>query len=157
MTGVQTCAFRSGWGIAITGFGFASDPVVACTCLAVAGGADAISALFRSIIWNSTIPDKLRGRLASIEMLGYSTGPLLGNVESGAVAALWNVQSSVVSGGILGIIGCLICAALLPRFRQYDSRVTPSTNLPRSSEARPTHPDSPSLTPTPEPPTAAHA
>jgi hypothetical protein len=51
----------------------------------VAGGADAVSGLFRSPIWNETVPDELRGRLAGIEMLSYSIGPLLGNVESGAV------------------------------------------------------------------------
>ena len=52
-------------------------------------------------IWNRTIPDSLRGRLASIELLSYTTGPLLGNAESGVVAGLAGVRVSIVSGGVL--------------------------------------------------------
>ena len=52
--------------------------------LVVAGGADMVSGLFRTTMWNQSIPDSLRGRLAGIEMLSYSSGPTLGNVEAGA-------------------------------------------------------------------------
>jgi MFS family permease len=110
------------WGLAITGFGVAASLPVALACLAAAGASDAVSGIFRSAIWNRTIPDSLRGRLASIELLSYSTGPLLGNVESGAVAALINVRFSVVSGGLLCVAGCLVCALLLPGFRAFDLR-----------------------------------
>ena len=66
------------WGLAIIGFGFAGSLWLALFCLAVAGGADMISGLFRMTIWNQTIPDHLRGRLAGIEIVSYTTGPLLG-------------------------------------------------------------------------------
>ena len=66
--------------------------------------------------------DALRGRLASIELLSYSTGPLLGNAESGLVAGAFGVGFSIISGGVLCVLGCLMCAALLPTFRGYDSR-----------------------------------
>jgi hypothetical protein len=69
--------------------------------LALAGASDAISGMFRMTIWNQTIPDALRGRLASIEMVSYSSGPLLGHVEAGAVAAAFGVRASVISGGVL--------------------------------------------------------
>lgn len=110
------------WGVAITGFGLAGSLPLALACLAAAGGSDAVSGIFRTAIWNRTIPDSLRGRLASIELLSYSTGPLLGNVESGAVAALFSVRVSVVSGGLLCVAGCLACALLLPGFRAFDLR-----------------------------------
>ena len=42
-------------------------------CLAFAGAADFVSGIFRDIIWNQTIPDHLRGRLAGIELLSYTT------------------------------------------------------------------------------------
>ena len=90
--------------------------------LAIAGAADMMSGLFRSVIWNQTIPDSLRGRLASIEMLSYTSGPALGNFEAGLVASIFSVRVSVVSGGILCVIGCLLCAAALPAFRNYDAR-----------------------------------
>ena len=110
------------WGIAITGFGLASSLPLLLLALAVAGGADGVSGIFRLAIWNRTIPDALRGRLASIELLSYSTGPLLGNAESGAVAALFSIRLSILSGGLLCIAGCLACALLLPGFRAFDDR-----------------------------------
>jgi MFS family permease len=109
------------WGIAIAVFGLMTTPVLALVFLAVAGGADAISGIFRSAIWNQTVPDALRGRLASIELVSYSTGPLLGNAESGLVASLFSVPVSIFSGGVLCVFGCVLCAVLLPGFRRYDA------------------------------------
>jgi MFS family permease len=110
------------WGVAVTAFGLARSLPIALLCLAAAGAADAVSGIFRSAIWNRTIPDRLRGRLASIELLSYSTGPLLGYAESGAVAALFSVRISIVSGGLLCLAGCAVCAVLLPGFRAFDAR-----------------------------------
>jgi len=90
--------------------------------LALAGGGDALSAMFRSTMWNQTIPDTLRGRLAGIEMVSYMSGPLLGHVEAGAAAAVFGVRASVVSGGVLCVLGVLVCGAVLPRFVGYDAR-----------------------------------
>ena len=73
--------------------------------LALAGGADAVSGMFRMTMWNQTIPDALRGRLAGIEMVSYMSGPLLGHVEAGVVAAAFGVRASVVSGGVLCVVG----------------------------------------------------
>ena len=111
------------WGVAITLFGLAPTLPLALFFLAGAGAADMVSGLFRGRIWNGTIPDALRGRLASIELLSYSSGPALGNVESGLVATLAGVRQSVASGGILCVIGVALLAMALPRFRQYDDRV----------------------------------
>ena len=88
------------WGVAIVGFGFADALWLALACLAVAGGMDTISGIFRSAMWNETIPDHLRGRLAGVEMISWSSGPLLGDAEAGIVAALTTVRTSVVAGGI---------------------------------------------------------
>jgi MFS family permease len=114
------------WGVAIIGFGFCDTLWPALALLALAGGADAVSGLFRMTMWNQTIPDALRGRLASIEMVSYMSGPLLGHVEAGAVAAAFGLRSSVVSGGALCVIGVFACAFALPRFVRYDSRTSSS-------------------------------
>lgn len=111
------------WGVAITFFGLAGSLPLTLFFLALAGAADMISGLFRSTIWNQTIPDALRGRLASIELVSYSSGPLLGNVESGAVAAAFGVRASVVSGGLLCVAGTALLAVALPAFRHYNRRV----------------------------------
>lgn len=110
------------WGLAIVAFGFSSRFVPALLFLALAGGADAVSGMFRMTLWNQTIPDSLRGRLAGIEMVSYTSGPLLGHVEAGLVAAAFSVRTSVVSGGVLCVAGVLLCGLLLPRFVSYDAR-----------------------------------
>ena len=120
--GLGVLCAAAAWGLAITLFGLLQSLPAALLCLALAGGADEISGLFRMTIWNQTIPDALRGRLASIELLSYSSGPTLGNVESGLVAARFGVQTSVLSGGLLCLVGVGVLAALLPAFRAYDER-----------------------------------
>jgi MFS family permease len=110
------------WGLAIVAFGFCDRIEPAFAFLALAGGADATSGMFRMTMWNQTIPDALRGRLAGIEMVSYMSGPLLGHVEAGAIAAAFGVRTSVVSGGILCVLGVLLCGLLLPRFVAYDAR-----------------------------------
>ena len=112
----------TGWGVAIVAFGFTNVLWLALACLAVAGAMDAISGLFRSVIWNETIPDRLRGRLAGVEMISYTSGPTLGNFEAGALASLTSVRTSVVSGGVLCVAGTAVLVALLPAFWRYDAR-----------------------------------
>jgi MFS family permease len=110
------------WGVAIVGFGLAGALWLALGFLAIAGGMDAISGIFRATIWNETIPDRLRGRLAGIEMLSWSSGPMLGSAESGAVAAIAGLRGSIVSGGVLCVAGSVGLALALPRLWNYDSR-----------------------------------
>jgi MFS family permease len=110
------------WGLAIVAFGLCTTLWPALAWLAAAGAADAVSGIFRSTLWNQTIPDALRGRLASIEMVSYTSGPLLGHLEAGVVAAMFGVRASVISGGVLCVIGVLACGLWLPRFVRYDAR-----------------------------------
>jgi MFS family permease len=109
------------WGLGIIGFGFARTLPLAIAGLVVAGGADMVSGLFRTTMWNQSIPDSLRGRLAGIEMLSYSSGPTLGNVEAGLVESLAGLRASIVSGGVLCVVGTIALAAALPRFWKYDA------------------------------------
>jgi len=107
------------WAVAIVFVGFASSLSVAVVCLAIAGAADSISGVFRSTIWNETIPSDLRGRLAGVEMISYLSGPLLGNARAGWVASISSNTISVVSGGLTCFVGVLLCIPLLPAFWNY--------------------------------------
>jgi MFS family permease len=131
--GRAICLAAAGWGAAIVAFGLTDNLWVALVFLAIAGGADMISGLFRSVMWNSTIPDELRGRLAGIEQVSYSTGPLLGNVESGVAASLIGVRGAVVSGGILCVVGVAVTAVALPVFWRYRSEPEPTPAEPVTS------------------------
>ncbi|HEX7312685.1 MAG TPA: MFS transporter [Pyrinomonadaceae bacterium] len=110
------------WGLAVIGFGLAPTLWAALLFLALAGAADMVSGLFRMTIWNQTIPDHLRGRLAGIEMISYTTGPLLGNAESGVAARLFGLRASIISGGVLCVAGTALLALLLPQLIRYDAR-----------------------------------
>jgi|ERR1044071_592526 MFS family permease len=110
------------WGVAMIFFGFANNLYVALFFLALAGGFDMISGVFRMTIWSQTIPHHLRGRLAGLEMISYTSGPKLGDAEAGLVATLFSVRTSVVSGGILCVVGTAIISALIPQFIRYDGR-----------------------------------
>src|SRR4051794_3341977 len=112
----------TGWGVAIIGFGLAHALWLALATLALAGAADGISGIFRGALWNETIPDRLRGRLAGVEMISWSSGPLLGNARAGVSASLLGLSTAVVAGGALVVAGSAAIAGLLPRFWNYDSR-----------------------------------
>ncbi|MCI0689893.1 MAG: MFS transporter, partial [Sporichthyaceae bacterium] len=120
--GLAVVLAAAAWGVAVIGFGLAGSLWLALLCLTLAGAADMISGVFRSTIWNQTIPDHLRGRLAGIEMLSYSIGPTLGNLESGVAARFLGVGGSIISGGVLCVVGTFALAAALPAFVRYDGR-----------------------------------
>jgi MFS family permease len=121
--GMAVILAASVWGLAIVGMGLAPSLPLALVFLAFAGGADTVSGLFRGLIWNRTIPDALRGRLASIELISYSSGPLLGDVESGTVATAFTPRISILSGGVLCVLSVGLLALMLPKFRNYDDRL----------------------------------
>ncbi|MGE5333315.1 MAG: MFS transporter [Nitrososphaerota archaeon] len=110
------------WGIASVGLGLAPSLPLAFTCLALVGGANMVSGVFRSAISNATIPDALRGRLAGVELIAYTSGPVLGDVEAGAVATIFTPQISAFSGGVLCLLGVSLLMLALPGLRRYDHR-----------------------------------
>jgi MFS family permease len=108
------------WGVAIIFFGLAQNLYLALLCLGLAGAFDMISAVFRMTMWSQTIPHYLRGRLAGLEMISYTSGPKLGDAEAGIVAALFSVRTSIVSGGILCVVGTAIISLLVPQLIRYN-------------------------------------
>jgi MFS family permease len=110
------------WGGSIGLVGLAPNVWWALLALVAAGAGDMVSGIFRATIWNQTVPDSMRGRLAGIEMLSYSLGPLAGQMRSGLVADAWSVRGAIASGGLLCVGGVALTAALLGGFWSYDAR-----------------------------------
>jgi ENTS family enterobactin (siderophore) exporter len=106
------------WGGAVIGFGLASSLVVALLFLALAGMSDLISEVLRNALLQHYAPDALRGRVSSLYLAQVSTAPAIGNVEAGAVAQLFSLSVSVVSGGIACVAGALLLGALVPAVRK---------------------------------------
>jgi MFS family permease len=113
-----------GWGLAIALSGATNSLWLVLLFLTLAGASDMVSALFRSAMWNQTIPDNFRGRLAGIELLSYSLGPLAGQMRAASMAAVTTLSISVTSGGIMCIATVGFFAFLLPQFRKFDIRTS---------------------------------
>lgn len=107
------------WGVGILFFGLSESLAWSLVFLGAAGFFDMISGIFRGAIWNQTIPNHLRGRLASIEMISYLTGPMLGSAKMGIVAQHWGVRTALISGGALCIVAVGLTALFLPKFAAY--------------------------------------
>ncbi len=107
------------WGAAMAGFGLSPDIYVGLFFLALAGGADETSAIFRDTLWKQTIPDHLRGRMAGIELLSYAAGPPTGQLRSGVTASVAGYRFSLVSGGILCVAAVGVVCLALPAFSGY--------------------------------------
>ena len=108
------------WGAGIAAFGLVGDHLwLAMGFLAVAGAADVISAVFRNTVLQLSVPDALRGRLSQIHILVVTGGPRLGDLEAGLIASAFSPAVSVVSGGLLCILGTGLLAWLVPSFRHY--------------------------------------
>ena len=125
--GRAVMAAVTAWGISITAFGLTTlvpttaGFTLALGFLALAGASDAISAVFRSTILQVSVPDRLRGRLSSIHLAVVTGGPRIGDMRATTVAALTSAQFSVVSGGLLCILGVAVTAWLFPQLGAYDA------------------------------------
>ena len=120
--GLAVCIAASAWGVAIAIVGFAEAVWFALLFLAVAGAADFVSAVLRSNILLTATPDSMRGRVSGLELAQVAGAPEIGNVEAGIVAELAGVRASIVSGGILSVVGTVVIAAAIPSLVRYDAR-----------------------------------
>jgi MFS family permease len=109
------------WGGAIAVAGLASTIYLAVAMLAVAGAADSVSAVCRSSINQMVTPDAMRGRMSSVFSVVVTSGPRLGDVEAGSVAALAGVRASVVSGGLACIAGVGLTVLAFPALAAFDA------------------------------------
>jgi Transmembrane secretion effector len=108
------------WGAAIAGAGLVRSIAPAIGLLALAGYADGVSAFCRSTINQTVTPDRLRGRMSSVFSLIVTSGPRLGDIESGLVAGLTSALTSVVSGGLACILGVGAIVLAFPELAAYD-------------------------------------
>ncbi|WP_406057843.1 MFS transporter [Streptomyces sp. NBC_01077] len=131
--GLLVVAGAAGWGLAIAAAGWFGNIWMVLLCLAFAGAGDMLSGLGRATIWNQTIPEELRGRLAGIEVLSYSVGPQLGQVRAGAMAGWTGTRSAVWTGGVACVASVGLLCLALPRLLTYDSE-TDEDSLRRKAQ-----------------------
>ena len=126
------------WGLGIIGFGLATFSFpLALLFLAIASGADVISAVLRSSMLQVLTPDSLRGRVSSIHVLVVTGGPRVGDVEATAVATVVGPAGSVVAGGVLTLLGLGAIHLAMPEFSRLRLRL--DEGAPPDDEAPPGH------------------
>ncbi|MFF7336777.1 MFS transporter [Streptomyces sp. NPDC008163] len=123
------------WGLSIAAAGWFGNVWLVLVCLGFAGAGDMLSGLGRSTIWNQTIPEELRGRLAGIEVLSYSVGPQLGQVRAGGMAGWTGTRPAIWTGGVACVASVALLAAALPKLLTYDSETDEDALLRRARHA----------------------
>jgi MFS family permease len=103
------------WGLAIALAGFSVFSLaLTLFFLALAGAADAISAVFRGSMLVQETPADLWGRVSSVNLMVVAGGPLVGDFEAGLAAGALGPPGSVVLGGLACLVGTAIVAARSP-------------------------------------------
>jgi MFS family permease len=108
------------FGLATIVFGLSRSFPLSVLAFVLAGMADQISMVTRSIILQLSTPDALRGRVNSVNMIFIGASNELGAAESGFLAALTSATFSVVAGGVacLGVLGTIWAA--VPSLRRFE-------------------------------------
>jgi MFS family permease len=97
------------FGIATIIFGLSRNFVLTFIALVLIGAGDAVSTILRNTIRQLQTPDRLRGRMISINQIFFAGGPRLGEMEAGIMAQLFSAPIAIITGGI----GCLISVAVV--------------------------------------------
>jgi len=109
------------WGTSIAVFGLVPVLWVGLALLALAGAADLISAVFRTAILQSTVPEDLQGRLSGVFFAVVTGGPRLGDAETGGASALGGAQFAVWSGGLACVVGAALLAWRIPELWRQET------------------------------------
>lgn len=118
--GLAVAWAAAAWGASLAVAGLMPAFWLLLLFLACAGAADMISGIFRLTLWNTTIPDDLRGRMAGLEMLSYTVGPMAGGTRAALMADAFGVRAAVAGGGALCLLGIGAATAAFPALRRFD-------------------------------------
>ncbi len=116
---ITWCAFF--WCIGIFGFAFTYGTLWGFFFLAFAGLFDSYSGVFRSTLWNELIDSNYRGRLAAVEMISYTCGPLIGGALMGFMADQWGKTPALATGSFIGAVVVLAAGVKITSFWKYRS------------------------------------
>ncbi len=110
------------YGLGTTLYGFSQWFALSLLFLGLVGAADTVSTIMRNTLRQMATPDQLRGRMTSVNMIFFSGGPQLGNLEAGLVAAWIGAPLSVITGGVATVIAVAATAWLVPQLREYSDQ-----------------------------------
>ncbi len=108
------------YGASMVVFGLSRFFWVSLVALGVSGFADMFSMNIRSTTVALATPDRLRGRVAAVELVFISASNQLGAFESGLAAFLVGTVPAVVGGGVITVLIALSWGRLFPALSRVD-------------------------------------
>lgn len=108
------------FGLSIIAFACSRNFILSCVILAVGGAVDCVGMILRSSIYQALTPDRLRGRVSSVNGIFIRTSNEIGTFESGLAARLLGLVPSAVFGGcmtLVSVVAALWAAPELPGFK----------------------------------------
>ncbi len=109
------------YGASVAAFGFARVLWIGVLFLALSGGADMVSAAYRSTMLQVAAPDNLRGRLQGVFTVVVAGGPRMGDFVMGSTAALLTPAIALTLGGCACIVATLLATSKERGFLAYDA------------------------------------
>jgi MFS family permease len=107
------------YGLATVVFGLSHEYWLMFLCLALTGASDTVSMVLRNVLRQLATPDRLRGRMTSVNMIFFLGGPQLGELEAGVLAHAVGASASVVIGGLASLGTTAWIARTTPVLRTY--------------------------------------
>jgi len=108
------------FGVGTVALGITRNYVVAFVALVVLAGADAISVFIRGVIIPLATPDRMRGRVMSVDSVFIGASNELGAFESGIAAQLFGVGPAIAIGGTLTLFVVAVWWVAFPHLRHVD-------------------------------------
>ncbi|HET7704207.1 MAG TPA: MFS transporter [Candidatus Limnocylindrales bacterium] len=110
----------AGFGVSMIVFGASTTFAVSLIALFFAGVTDGVSMIIRNTILRVMSPERIRGRVASVNWVFIGASNELGAFESGVAARLFGTVPSVIGGGLLTLAVVAVTAVLVPALRHLD-------------------------------------
>jgi MFS family permease len=121
-------AVVAGFGVSIIVFALSKNFYLSMFALAMSGLFDGVSVVIRETILRVYSPEKLRGRIASVNWIFIGSSNEIGAFESGVAASLLGTVPAVFLGGVVTLVVVGLTAVLAPGLRdmQLDPKYAPT-------------------------------
>ncbi|MDL1913541.1 MAG: MFS transporter [Bergeyella sp.] len=110
----------AGFGLCIIGFGLSKVYWLSFLFLVLSGMLDGISVVIRGTIVQLKTPDRIRGRVLSVNSIFVMSSNEMGQFESGLFARIFGTVKSVVIGGSLTVCIALATGIMNKKLRNME-------------------------------------
>ena len=110
----------AGFGVSMIVFGWSTTFALSWVALFFSGVTDGLSMVIRNTILRVLSPERIRGRVASVNWVFIGASNELGAFESGFAASLFGAVPTVVGGGFITLGVVAVVAIFVPTLRSLD-------------------------------------